>query len=605
MRTIGVVTVGRSDYGIYLPLLKRIRADKSLRLWLFAGGMHLSREFGLTIRAIKADGFRVREKVDMHLAGDTPRAISESIGLGVKGFAAAFARSRPDILVVLGDRFDMFAAAVAALPFKIPVAHIHGGEITRGAIDDSLRHAMTKLSHLHFVSAKPYARRVIQLGEEPWRVTVSGAPGLDNLRSVKLLSKKELEEQYAVDLATPPLLVTFHSTTLEFERAGHQADELLAALDEIRRPIVFTLPNADTGGRVILQKIKAFIRNHRACWLIENLGTQAYFSFMAVAAAMVGNSSSGIIEAPSFKLPVVNVGTRQDGRIRVANVIDVDCRKSSIVAAIRRALDASFRKDLRRMPNPYGDGRASARILARLKSAVLDDRLVTKRFHDLAVHVPAKPAAVGKKCVVIGGGGHARMLIEGLKLGGAFKPCAVLDTDHRLWGGKVLGVPVLGGDDKLSGLRRRRITHFAVGVGGVGDNRPRREIFAAACKLGLVPATVIHPSAICSLQAVIEAGAQLLPRCIVNGGARIGANAIINSGAIIEHDCVVGAHAHVATGAVLAGGVRVGPGAHIGAAAVVKQCVRIGAGAVVGAGSVVVKNVPAGSVVVGVPARPM
>lgn len=209
------------------------------------------------------------------------------------------------------------------------------------------------------------------------------------------------------------------------------------------------------------------------------------------------------------------------------------------------------------------------------------------------------------RCVIIGGGGHARMLIESLQLGNVYKPCAVLDSDRRLWGRKVLGVPVLGGDDQLANLHRRGVKHFVVGVGGVEDNRPRRKMFEAARVLGLKPVTVVHPSATCSLRATIEPGAQLLPRCIVNGGARIGANAIINSGAIIEHDCVVGAHAHVATGAVLAGGVRVGVGAHVGAAAVVRQGIRVGAGAVVGAGSVVVKNVAAGSVVVGVPARPI
>ena len=383
MRTIGVVTVGRSDYGIYLPLLKRIQADRSLRLWLFAGGMHLSREFGMTVRMIEEDGYRVREKVDMNLEGDSPRAISESIGLGVKGFAVAFARSRPDILVVLGDRFDMFAAAVAALPFKIPVAHIHGGEVTRGAIDDSLRHSITKLSHLHFVSTTRYARRVIQLGEDPRRVTVCGAPGLDHLKSIRLLTRRELGKRFGVDLTVPPLLVTFHSTTLEYEKAGQQTDELLAALRAVGRPVVFTLPNADTGGRVILRKITSFVGQWPQSRLIENLGTQAYFSFMSVAAAMVGNSSSGIIEAPSFKLPVVNIGMRQDGRIRARNVLDVECERSSIAAAIRRALGGGFRGRLRRLANPYGDGRASERIVARLKSVRLDPELILKRFHDL------------------------------------------------------------------------------------------------------------------------------------------------------------------------------------------------------------------------------
>jgi len=388
MRTVGVVTVARSDYGIYLPVLRKIREEADLRLHLIASGMHLSPEFGATVRVIEANGFEVGERVEMLLSSDSPEGVAKSVGLGVIGFAQSFARLRPDVLVVLGDRFEMYAAALAALPFKIPVAHIHGGEVTQGAIDDALRHSMTKLSHLHFVSTQAYARRVMQLGEEAWRITVSGAPGLDNLRSVRLLTAQELEGRYGLCLKRAPILVTFHPVTLEYERTEWQTGELLAALEASDMPVVFTLPNADTGGRTVIRMIEAFVRTHPWARIVNNLGTQGYFSVMSLAAAMVGNSSSGIIEAPSFKLPVVNVGARQQGRVRAANVIDVGYERAKVLRGIREALRAGFREGLREMVNPYGSGQASEKIVERLKSVVLDERLIMKCFCDVPVPLP-------------------------------------------------------------------------------------------------------------------------------------------------------------------------------------------------------------------------
>ena len=253
MRSIGVVTVARSDYGIYLPILRQMQAIGDLDFYLLVTGMHLAPEFGLTIQQIKADGFPIGERIEMLLSSDQPEGISKSMGLGVTGFAQAFGHRRPDILVVLGDRFDMYTAAVAALPFKIPVAHLHGGELTFGALDDALRHSITKLSHLHFVSTPEYARRVIQLGEEPWRVTVSGAPGLDHLEDLQLMGRQEINEKFGLHLEEAPLLVTFHPVTLEYEQIEDQTDELLAALDVVNKPVLFTLPNADTGGRRIAE----------------------------------------------------------------------------------------------------------------------------------------------------------------------------------------------------------------------------------------------------------------------------------------------------------------------------------------------------------------
>jgi UDP-N-acetylglucosamine 2-epimerase (non-hydrolysing)/GDP/UDP-N,N'-diacetylbacillosamine 2-epimerase (hydrolysing) len=384
MRTIAVVTVARSDYGIYLPLLRKIQADLDLRLHLIVAGMHLSPEFGLTVETIEADGFEISERVEMLLSSDTPEGIAKSMGLGIIGFSQAYAHFRPDILVVLGDRFEMHAAALAALPFKVPVAHIHGGEITQGAIDDALRHSMTKLSHLHFVSTQEYARRVIQLGEEPWRVIVSGAPSLDNVRAIRLFTRAELAARFDLHLdETPFLLVTFHPVTLEYEQTEWQVTELLAALEACGLPVVFTMPNADTSGRTIARMIEEFVATHSSAQAVDNLGTQGYFSMMAVAAAMVGNSSSGIIEAASFELPVVNVGSRQRGRVRGANIIDVDYEQTSVLEGLGKALGPQFRAKLRGIHNPYDSGGAAEKIVEVLKQVQLDDRIVTKCFHDL------------------------------------------------------------------------------------------------------------------------------------------------------------------------------------------------------------------------------
>ncbi len=383
MRTIGVVTVSRSDYGIYLPVLRKLQADPELRLYLTVAGTHLSPEFGLTVKAIEADGFEIAERVEMLLSSDTPEGIVKSMGLGVIGYAQGYARFRPDILLVLGDRFEMHAAALAALPFKIPVAHIHGGEITQGAIDDALRHSITKLSHLHFVATEEYGRRVMQMGEEPWRVIVSGAPSLDNLKDIQLLSRQELEGLLGVRLDKNPLLVTYHPVTLEYERTEWQVGELLRALEVFDLPIIFTFPNADVSGRVIVQMIESFTKKYARAQLVENLGTQGYFSVMALAAAMVGNSSSGIVEAASFKLPVVNIGTRQKGRIREKNVLDVGYSRAEIHVAIAKAVSPDFRAGLKDLINPYGDGHAAERIVRKLRETKPGDELLMKGFYNM------------------------------------------------------------------------------------------------------------------------------------------------------------------------------------------------------------------------------
>jgi UDP-N-acetylglucosamine 2-epimerase (non-hydrolysing) len=382
VRQIAVVTGSRADYGIYTPILRALRNEPSVAVFLLVTGAHLSKEFGLTVHAIEADGFEIAERIDMAVGPDTPEAIARSTALALGGFASAFARRRPDLLVVLGDRLEMLAAAAASLPFTIPVAHIHGGEATEGAIDDAVRHAVTKLSHLHFVALEAYADRIIQMGESPWRVTVSGAPGLDHLNDFTPLSRGELERDCGVLVTDSTLIVTYHPVTLEYEQTARQMTELLAALREVGAPVVFTFPNADTSSRTVIDAVRWYVSQAPDAQLTASLGTRGYLSLMSHAAAMVGNSSSGILEAASFRLPVVNIGTRQQGRVRGKNVLDVGYTRAEIAAAIRTALGREFRASLSDLVNPYGDGRAAERIVARLRSVELGDALLRKRFHE-------------------------------------------------------------------------------------------------------------------------------------------------------------------------------------------------------------------------------
>jgi UDP-N-acetylglucosamine 2-epimerase (non-hydrolysing) len=374
------VTGARSDYGCLLSVLKGIKAEPSLQLMLFVTGMHLSPDFGLTVRDVERD-FEITERIEMLISSDTPEGIAKSVGLGVIGFAQAYSRHRPDILLVMGDRFETLAAVSAALPFTIPVAHISGGEATEGAIDDAIRHAITKMSHLHFVSLQEYGRRLIQMGEQPWRVTVSGEPGLDTISATPALSSAEMERRIGMSLQLPPLLVTFHPETLELGHSETHVPELLAALDTMGMPIVFTAPNADTEGRVIATRIQDFVRDHPNSRYVTNLGTTAYSSMMRCSAAMVGNSSSGIVEAASFELPVVNLGSRQQGRLWGKNVIHAEIKTDTIIRAIRLAVSPGFRESLRGLANPYGDGKAAPRIVEVLKTVPLGRNLLVKTFY--------------------------------------------------------------------------------------------------------------------------------------------------------------------------------------------------------------------------------
>ncbi len=382
MRTIGVVTTSRADYSYYLPLLRAIVADPELELHLMVSGMHLVPEFGLTVKAIEADGFPVAARIESLVASDSPEALGKSVGLGTIGFAQAFSSRRPDILVVLGDRFEMQCAVLAAVPFNIPVAHIGGGEATEGLIDEVIRHAITKMSHLHFVSRTEYARRVMRMGEEPWRVTVTGSLSLDNLGSIESLSDQELERLIGLPLDPSPIVVTYHSLTLAPEKVRENTAAFLAALDELGAPVVFTATNADTQGRQIGDALREYVSRHANARLVPSLGMRGYFSLLRRAVAMAGNSSSGILEAASFELPVVNIGDRQLGRLHAENVVDCADDKQSVLSALKKAVDPAFRESLRGLVNPYGDGKAVPRMIRVLREVPLGASLLIKRFHE-------------------------------------------------------------------------------------------------------------------------------------------------------------------------------------------------------------------------------
>lgn len=381
-RVIVVVTVSRSDWGHLVPVLEAIRASADLELRLVVGGMHLSPRFGRTVDLIEAEGWEPAERVDFLDTEDSPEGIARSTGRGVAAFAGAFARQRPDLVVVLGDRFEMLAAALAALPFALPVAHIHGGETSAGAIDNQLRHAITKLAHVHLTSAPDHARRVEAMGEEGWRVHVVGAPGLDRIRTADLLPRAAVADRLGLPVGARWLAVTYHPVTLEYADTAAHVDALLAALDKVDGAAVLTYPNADTAGRTIIERLEEYATRTPRARLARSLGDRLYLSLLAQVEAMVGNSSSGLIEAPSFGLPVVNIGDRQRGRLRSRNVMDVQPTRAAVERGIRRALDPAFRRSLRRLVNPYGDGGASDRIASRLATVRLDERLLVKVFVD-------------------------------------------------------------------------------------------------------------------------------------------------------------------------------------------------------------------------------
>lgn len=386
-RKICVVTTSRAEFGLLSGLLKCIRADEALRLQVIVSGSHLSEKFGSTVREIEAQGVRVDRKVDLRLSGESALSNARSLGLGVTGFADALTELRPAIAVVLGDRFELLAPAIAALMLGIPLAHIHGGELSEGAIDDSVRHAITKMASIHFAATEVYRRRIVQMGELPSRVFNFGAPGLDQIYDSAFMTRPELQEELGLDLRDPTALVTYHPVTRDCGSVGAQVRCLVAAIKVSGLKAVFTMANADAQGATVNAFLQGVCADYpeRFKW-IPHLGHRRYLASLRHFAVMVGNSSSGLTEAPSFRLPVVNIGDRQRGRVKAGNVIDVVCSREAILRGIKRAVSPRFRMSLRGMRNPYDrfhDGRTSERIKDVLKHICLSDDLLKKAFHDL------------------------------------------------------------------------------------------------------------------------------------------------------------------------------------------------------------------------------
>lgn len=388
-RSICVITGSRAEYGLLYWLMKEIQKDPDLTLQVIVTGMHLSPEFGLTYRVIEEDGFTIDEKVEVLLSSDTPVAIAKSMGLGVIGFADAFERLRPDMIVVLGDRYEIFAACAAALTARLPIVHIHGGEATKGLIDDALRHAITKMASIHFTSTKRSMRRVIQMGEQPESVFCYGAPGLDNIAQLELLDREAFERAIGFILGETNLLVTYHPVTLDKDQTESQFRELLAALDHFgETKLIFTKANADTEGRNINMIIDDYVNTNNGRMIaFDSLGQRNYLSALQHVQMVVGNSSSGLIEVPSFKIPTVNIGDRQGGRERAQTVIQCNPQEESILKALQKGFSKEFKDSIKQAVNPYGDGKTSPRIKNRLKEILLRDdernSLIKKDFYEI------------------------------------------------------------------------------------------------------------------------------------------------------------------------------------------------------------------------------
>lgn len=387
-RSICVVTGSRAEYGLLRWVMEGIRAADDLELKVLATGTHLAPAYGSTYREIERDGFVIDESVDMLLSSDTAVGVAKSMGLGMIGCADALHRLSPDLLVVLGDRYEILSAVAAALVARIPVAHLHGGEATEGAFDESIRHAITKMSSLHFVAAEAYRRRVIQLGEDPARVFLVGGLGLDGVRRADLLDRAGVEEALGCVLGPRSMLVTFHPVTLDGDSSAAQFAELLAALDDYADTrLIFTMPNADTGSRALADLLTEYVATHANACLFTSLGQRLYLSCLQHVDAVVGNSSSGLIEAPAFGKGTINIGDRQKGRLKAASVIDCPPDRIAIAAALRQLFSPAFQATLADVVNPYGEGGASDRIVETIRTYPLED-IVRKPFFDL----PAGPS---------------------------------------------------------------------------------------------------------------------------------------------------------------------------------------------------------------------
>jgi UDP-hydrolysing UDP-N-acetyl-D-glucosamine 2-epimerase len=377
-RTIAVVTSSRADYSHLYWVLRDMAAHPEVNLKLIAIGPHLSPEFGLAVREIEKDGFRDIIQIECLLSSDTDVGMAKTIGVATLGFADCLGRMRPDILLVTADRFEMLAPAMAALALRIPLAHIEGGEVSEGAIDEQIRNALTKLSHVHFTSTEGARARVIGMGEEPWRVHCVGAPSSDHLCRSELLSFDDIERRLGVGLSHPAAIVTYHPVTV-YRETTREAEEVFAALERVPGQLLFCYPNADAGSRQLIERVQEFVRTRGRGKLFVNLDPVTYWSLLRQADVVIGNSSSGIMEAASFGIPAVNIGIRQRGREHGENVLHADAKADSILERVRQALSPEFRESLRGMRNPYGDGHAAQKIVQALATVPLGEELLIKR----------------------------------------------------------------------------------------------------------------------------------------------------------------------------------------------------------------------------------
>ena len=377
-RRIAVVTTSRADYSHLYWVLRDLEAHPSIDLRLIATGAHLTQEFGAAVSEIESDGFTIDERVECLLSSDTDVGMAKTIGVATLGLAEVLGRLRPDLLLLIADRYEMLAPASVALALRIPIAHIEGGEVSEGAIDDAVRNALTKMSHLHFTPTRSAQRRVLAMGEEPWRVHCSGAPSLDHLVRNRIIDRDTLQQELGIVFAKDPLVVAYHPVTLARDTLC-ETDALFDALERLSDQVLFCFPNADAGSRELIRRAKRYCSGRADAHLFVNLHPLRYWSLLHIAGAMLGNSSSGIMETPSLELPCVNVGVRQRGRERAANILDVEPNSSAILDGLARARAPEFRQSLSGMTNPYGDGTSARRIVDVLASTELGDRLLIKK----------------------------------------------------------------------------------------------------------------------------------------------------------------------------------------------------------------------------------
>lgn len=385
MKTITVLTATRAEYGLLNPIINELNAYGGFEVRIVATGAHLSPEFGLTYKEIEKDGNRIDRKIEILLSSDTPASISKSMGLAMISFADYFAERKPNALLVLGDRYETLAVCCAAMNERIPIIHLYGGETTEGAVDEAIRHTITKLSYLHLTSTEEYRRRVIQLGEDPDRVITVGAVGIENVLNKPLLSRKQLSESIGMDLSCPYAVVTFHPVTLEETSAQMQCSQLLAALDaRSDMNYILTKANADSDGRIINKMLDEYAATHSNALVFDSLGVKRYISAVKYARMVIGNSSSGLVEVPSFGIPTINIGDRQKGRLKADSVIDCRPVKEEICEAMSKADNESYRKISKVAINPYGDGNTSKKIVSAIKEFLSSDTVnLKKKFYDL------------------------------------------------------------------------------------------------------------------------------------------------------------------------------------------------------------------------------